>query len=138
MCAERWEKAARYCRQAGHRALGRSAAHEAAPWFEQTLTALRHLAETRETLEQSIDLRIDLRNCQNGLGNLERAYGLLAEAERYAELLNDRRRLGRVLVSMNAYLGFGNNLERAFTVSRRALAIGEEVGDLLLLKMRQY
>ncbi len=130
--AERWEQAARYCRQAGRRALMRSVTHEAVAWFEPGLVALRRLPERRDVLEQVIDLSVDLRSALNGIGELERAFTFLAEAERYAEQIGDQRRLGRVLVSMNSYLAFGNNLERAFTVSRRALTLGTTVDDLLL------
>ena len=129
---EVWEKAVEYCRQAGRRALGRSVLTEAGRWFEQALTALHRLPETPEMLEQSIDLRINLRSAPHVIDYMERAYLSLTEAQRYAEQLGDERRLGRVLVSMNAYLAFGNQLERAMDVSRRALAIGEETDDLLL------
>ena len=59
--AEAWEKAATYLRKAGARAFARSANREAVGYFEQALVALQHLPETRETLEQAIDLRFDLR-----------------------------------------------------------------------------
>src|SRR4029434_8062670 len=54
---ELWEKAVTYFRQAGRKALARSANREAVSCFEQALSAHEHLLETRETLEQAIDLR---------------------------------------------------------------------------------
>jgi hypothetical protein len=39
-----------------------SAYHEAVTSFEQALAALAHLPERRDTIEQAIDLRCDLRN----------------------------------------------------------------------------
>jgi len=129
---ELWEKAVSYCRQAGRRALSRSVPSEAGRWFEQALTALHRLPETPEMLEQSIDLRINLRSAPHVIDHQERAHVSLTEAQRYAEKLGDERRLGRVLVSMNSYLAFGNHLERAMDASRRALAIGEQTDDLLL------
>ena len=59
---EVWDKALAYCRQAGAKAAARSAYREAVAYFEQALTALQHLPEHRETLEQAIDLRLDIRN----------------------------------------------------------------------------
>jgi predicted ATPase len=59
---EVWDKALCYYRQAGAMAETRSAYREAVACFEQALSALQHLPESRSTLEQAIDLRFDLRN----------------------------------------------------------------------------
>ena len=53
---EVWDKALAYCRQAGEKAMARSAYHEAVASFEQALSALPHLPEQRDTREQAIDL----------------------------------------------------------------------------------
>ena len=50
-----------YWQRAGQRALERSAHREAVESFEQALSALPHLPETRATREQAIDLRLALR-----------------------------------------------------------------------------
>ena len=62
MRGEAWGKALAYNRQAGARVAARSAYREAVAYFEQALVALEHLPERRATLEQAIDLRLDLRN----------------------------------------------------------------------------
>ena len=51
------------------KALGRSAYREAAGSFEQALSALRHLPERRDTLEQAIDLRLALRTALHPSGD---------------------------------------------------------------------
>jgi predicted ATPase len=51
---EVWHTAVAACRQAGEKALTRSAYHEAVGYFEQALTALPHLQETRARHEQAI------------------------------------------------------------------------------------
>ena len=51
-----------YLRQAGAKAFARSAHREAVVYFEQALTALSHLPETRGTAEQATDIRFDLGN----------------------------------------------------------------------------
>ena len=56
---EAWEKAVAYLRQAGAKAMARSAYREAAAGFEQALAALRHLPESRARTEQAIDLHLD-------------------------------------------------------------------------------
>jgi predicted ATPase len=59
---EKWPKAVTYLRQAGARALDRSADRKAFAYFEQVLTVLTHLPETREMLEQAVDVRFEIRN----------------------------------------------------------------------------
>ena len=67
---EVWDKALAYCRQAGEKAMARSAYREAVKCFEQALGALPHLPETRDTHEQAIDLRLALRSALTPSGNL--------------------------------------------------------------------
>ena len=54
---EVWDKTLTYCRQAGEKALARSAHREAVGCFDQALSSLAHLPETRDTRVQAIDLR---------------------------------------------------------------------------------
>jgi predicted ATPase len=79
---EVWDKAVTYLRQAGAKALARSANRDAVGCFEQALAALAHVPETRETLEQAIELRFDLRTSLFPLGEFERIFGRLREAGR--------------------------------------------------------
>src|SRR5574337_2178770 len=97
---EVWGKALSYLRQAGAKAASRSALREAVACFEQALGALPHLPEGRDTLEQAIDLRVELRQVLYPLGELGRIFEYLHEAERLAQALDDQRRLGRVSASM--------------------------------------
>src|SRR5215211_3215485 len=48
---EVWDKALIYCRQAGEKAVARSAYREAVGSLEQALSALAHLPETHDTCE---------------------------------------------------------------------------------------
>jgi hypothetical protein len=86
-----WEKAMTYLRQAGVKAFTRSAYRKALTYFEQALTALTHLPETRETRDQAIDVRFDLRNALFPLAQFGRIEGYLLEAERLARTLDDQR-----------------------------------------------
>ncbi len=69
---EVWDKALTYLRQAGAKADARSAFREAASYFEQALTALGHLPESREMREQAVDLHFNLRVSLSPLGERER------------------------------------------------------------------
>ena len=100
---EVWDQAVAYGRQAGTRALARSAYREAVTVFEQALVALQHLPEDRDTLAQAIDLRFDLRHALQPLGAYGRIFDALREAERLAEALGDQRRLGWGAALMTNY-----------------------------------
>ena len=93
---EAWDKALRYCRQAGTRVAAQSAYREAVTYYEQALMALRHLPDSRDLREQAIDVRLDLRTALIVLGDFGRLLDHLREAETLAEALHDHRRLGWV------------------------------------------
>ena len=127
-----WGKAVTYLRQAGSKAALRSAHREAAACLEQALTALGRLPESRETLEQAIDLRFDLRTALIPLGEYERIFESLQKAELVAKALDDPRRLGRVCVYVTSYFREIGEYDRAIESGHQGLAIAERLGDLAL------
>src|SRR5262249_10857636 len=86
---EVWDKALVYWRQAGEKAMARSAYREAVGYFEQALSALPHLPETRATCEQALDLRLALRSALLPSGDVGRILAALREAESLATTLDD-------------------------------------------------
>jgi class 3 adenylate cyclase/tetratricopeptide (TPR) repeat protein len=126
---EVWHKALFYCRQAGAKAMERSAAREVVGWYEQALAALEHLPEHRARREQAIDLRFDLYSAHFLLGQLEHVLHDLHSAETLAEALDDQRRLGRVSVSMANYFLTVGQYNQAITSGQRALALAAASGD---------
>jgi tetratricopeptide (TPR) repeat protein len=129
---EAWQKAVAYLRQAGAKALTRCANREAAASFEQAQAALTHVPQTRETAEQAIDLRFDLRNALWPLGEFEKLLAVLTDAERLAKTLDDPRRLGWVSAYMSANLWITGRPAQARSAAQETLAIGEALGDLPL------
>ena len=129
---EVWEKAVTYLRQAGAKAFARSANREAVARFEQALAALAHLPDTRETLEQAIDLRLHLYPSLNPLGEFEKLGGYLREAEGLARTLADQRRLGWVSVYMAYFLWVTGRSPEARTAAQSAQAIAETLGEVPL------
>ena len=129
---EVWDKALSYCRQAGAKAGDRSAHREAVACFEQALTALRHLPETRATIAQGIDIRFDLRNALQALGAYERIFTYMREAQTLAEALEDQPRLGRVSGYLAAYFNFVGRYDRAIASCQHALALATALGDMTL------
>jgi class 3 adenylate cyclase/tetratricopeptide (TPR) repeat protein len=130
-----WDKAVTYSREAGTRAFARSAHRTAVRYFEQALQALQHLPETPETIGQGIDLRLDLRSSLSPLGDFGRMLDYMQEAERLAEALGDRRRLGLISSFLANYFNVMLDLERAVEYGERAVAIAAELHDTTVMTL---
>ena len=122
-CGESWDKAVRYSREAGAKAMSRSALREARSWYQQAFEALKHISAGREKLEQQIDVHLDLRNVLFLLGDLTGVAEHLHAAESLAENLGERRRWVRTLNFLNSYYGIAGDPERAVQYGERALAL---------------
>jgi class 3 adenylate cyclase len=129
---EVWDKALTYLRQAGVKVEGRAANREAVDYFERSLSALRHLPETRESLEQAIELRFDLRRPLFQLGETDKMLGYLREAAALAETLGDRLRQGWALAQLGGHAWISGNQAEALDLSQRAHDIAVAVPDVAL------
>ena len=121
-----------YWVKAGRLAYARWANREAVKSFEQALHLLEALPETRERLEQAIDLRFDLRTALFQLGEFERVVGYLREAEGLARTLGDQRRLGQLSVYLCHNLWITGHPREALTFGQSAQALAESLGDVPL------
>jgi class 3 adenylate cyclase/tetratricopeptide (TPR) repeat protein len=129
---ELWEKAFHYARQAGARALARSANQEAVAAFEGALAAFPHLPDSPDRRAQAIDLRFDLRMALLPLGALARTFTLLEEAIALAEAGQEQQRLGQAYNHLiNLFLNTGDPV-RALEVGQRALALATGLDDVAL------
>jgi len=126
---ELWEKAVAYLRQAGLRAMARAANREAIAHLEQALATLRRLPETRETIELTIDLRIDIRNALLPLGDRARMADHLREAELLARTLGDQHRLARIATFMVIECLNAGDYDGAVRFGQEALTIARALGD---------
>jgi predicted ATPase len=130
-----WERAVRYLRQAGEKAVARSANREAVAFFEQALTALSHLPESQQTLSEELDIRIALGPCLgavHGDGSREKE-NLYVAARELCLSLDDRPRLFPALwgpwhVSFNR--GF---YREARDLADGLLGLARELGDPVIL-----
>jgi class 3 adenylate cyclase/tetratricopeptide (TPR) repeat protein len=126
---EAWEKAVHYLSEAGNKARERSALRESLSCFEQGLAGLQHLPETRENLEQAVDLRIDLRKTLMILGELERVRDTLLEAHALAKNFGDERRIAWVSALLAHNFWLAGDPDRAIELNESALATADAVGD---------
>jgi class 3 adenylate cyclase/tetratricopeptide (TPR) repeat protein len=126
------DKAVRYLRQAGLKALSRSALENGRVWFEQALAILEKLPESKENIELAIDIRFDLRNALHPLGHLERCLDHLQKVQAQATQLADKRRLGQASSFICQYYRLLGELGPAIEAGERAVAIADELDDLSL------
>jgi len=132
---EAWEKAASYLRQTGDKAWGRSATREAVNAFEHALTALAHLPQVRETLEQAVDLRFLLCGLFDALTEPVRSFQYAREAQVLAAQLDDPLRRGAVVAHLcYAHVMLGEPAA-AIEEGEAALAVATELAaaELILL-----
>jgi class 3 adenylate cyclase/tetratricopeptide (TPR) repeat protein len=125
-----WDKALGYLKQAGDKALARSAVKEAVAYFDQALHALRQLPQTPERAAQEIDLCLELRNALHPLGETDRVLEILSHAQKLAEEAGDDRRLGRIFSLVAQSFRVKGEYTRALETGMRGATIGEALGDL--------
>ncbi len=127
-----WEKAVQYLQQSGSKASERQAFSEAVLLFEQALTALTHLPENTNKIERAIDLRFDIRNALQPLGERQRIYTYLSEAKAMAESIGDERRSGWVKSYLTDHFWILGKYRDAVETGEGAIEIAEHVSDLRL------
>ncbi len=127
-----WDRALSFFREAATHALSRSGYREATACLEQALEALRHVREARPTLEDEVDIRLELRTALYPLGEQERTLTYLREAQPLAEQLGDERRLGRIAAYLCVAFRRLGDLDRAIEAGERALSGAAAVDDVAL------
>jgi class 3 adenylate cyclase/tetratricopeptide (TPR) repeat protein len=129
---QQWGRALVYLRQSGARAFSCSAYRLAASWFERALAVLPHLPADRATIEEGINIRLDLRSALSPLGQFGRMLECLREAESLARELGDGRRLAQIASYLANYFQVMGDLESAVEHGQRALDIAVREEDVAI------
>jgi tetratricopeptide (TPR) repeat protein len=129
---ELWPEAVPALREAGLRALARSAHREAVIHLERALAALSHLPEGAQARALAIDLRLDMAPALSGAARYGDLQQRMLEAEPLAEASGDRIRQGRVLLRLSQAVRMFGDYARATDVGHRAVAVAETTGDVAL------
>ena len=129
---KRWAKAVDYLRRAGAKAFALSTNREAVSYLEEALTALRQLPTDEQPPELAVDLRFELRNALQPLGELEAMRRHLLEAHEAATALGDRRRLGRAAAYLADHFRLTGDHAEALRWGQQALDVAAGLGDLAL------
>ena len=126
MRGDAWAEAVVYSRQAGEKAMARSAHREAVSYFEQAIHALAHLPDSRDTREQAIDLRLALRSALHPCGELRRAMACVGEAEILATALDDPPRLAEVSVALSLHCYLSGAYSEAIAAATRVATLAPD------------
>jgi predicted ATPase len=132
---EVWDKALTYLREAGTKALMRSANAEAIAYFTQGLDLVQKLPATRERMRQEMELLLALGQAHQAAKGLaaseaEKAY---SRARDLAEQVGERTELFRALWGLWLYTSWRGRLGAARPIAEELLAVAERQGDRALL-----
>ncbi|HTY77462.1 MAG TPA: AAA family ATPase [Candidatus Bathyarchaeia archaeon] len=130
LAGELWTTAVGSCRRAARVAERRGARTQAAGFLEAALAALAHLSGDPDTVATGIDLRFELRNALDPIGDNQRVLRTLDEALRLAEGADDRPRIARACSFLAHALRLEGEPLRAVEMGERALALAEALGEL--------
>ena len=126
--AELWDKGFIYNRQAGEKALGRSANREALAAFEQALAALARQPKTPETIRQAIDLRVFLELPLIALTEHRLLLTIMKEAEALVREIDDPSRECLVLAYLCEAHSIAGEWRVGIDYGRRAVQLADRIG----------
>ena len=118
--------------------MARSAHREAVGYFEQALSALAHLPEPRDTLEQAIDLRLALRSA---LSARSATLGVSWRSARGRDPRCSPRRpasAGTGLGFLSLHFYFRGAYDQAIAAAQRALALATASGEVVLQALANH
>jgi len=98
--------------------------------FERALAALARLPESRDTLRQGLDLRLNLHGPLSLLLEFERIFNNLCAAETLAQNLGEQQSLVQVYCAMTNYLRMTGEPDRALALAERALTLVAPLEDV--------
>jgi class 3 adenylate cyclase/predicted ATPase/ribosomal protein L40E len=133
--AELWEEAVEYLHQAGKKAAARSATREAIARFEQALEVLRHLPDNNETIEEAINIRVDLAPALmatkgHGAPEVEETYN---KARELCQRLGEMPQLFPILWGLSRVYNSRGELQASLDLSEQLLSTAQRLKDPALL-----
>ncbi len=130
-----WERAVVYLHKAGVAAVRRSAHRDAITYFEQALESLEHLPENRQTLEQAINIRVDLGPALIAIRGftVPEVKTVYSQAREMCERLGDTPQLFPVLWGLSRVYNFRGEAQSARELGEQLLTLAQRVQDPALV-----
>jgi class 3 adenylate cyclase/tetratricopeptide (TPR) repeat protein len=133
-----WDKALDYLKRSGIKATSLYANEDAVRFFERALTVLKKLPETRDSLEQAVDLRFQLRNALLPLGETDRILRCLDELDPILVRLGDKLRSAQYAAYRCNHHSLIGEQRRAIEFAETAIRLAREHGDRAILGESLY
>jgi class 3 adenylate cyclase/tetratricopeptide (TPR) repeat protein len=131
--AQDWVRSLQYLRSAADRAADRSAPNEVVRLLDGALTALSQARPEDASADLEVDIRLSMAFPLVQLGNLTRTAQEVERLEALEPHCTDRGRQGQVAVFVCSQRWLSGEHRKALDIGRRALAIGAELDDPLIL-----
>jgi tetratricopeptide (TPR) repeat protein len=126
---EDWQRAQKYNRHAGIKALSFSAYKEAQSYFEKALESLTKLPRTRDSILQEIDLHFNMRAALFPLGRHEEWVEHVRATEPLAKEVGDKARLANCYNYLSTHLWTRGRHKEAIKLCEEGLGLAESAGD---------
>jgi len=123
-----WQRAFKYCQEAGLKAYSHSAYEQAQSYFEDALTAIKKLPPKKIRIEQEIDLRFNMRSPLVALGRHEEWGAWIRGAEPLARKINDDARLSNILNYLSSLHWIQGQHRKAIELGEKALNFADRSG----------
>jgi class 3 adenylate cyclase/tetratricopeptide (TPR) repeat protein len=133
--AELWDKAYAYARQAGEKALARSASQEAIDMIHSALAAAAQLPETPELLRQMVDLRMMVELPLVTRGEFSSLMDNATAAMTIVRRIDDPIRLARALAFLGEACALNGRTLEALEHGRRSVSLAEQTEKAQLIAM---
>lgn len=138
LSGEIWDKAATYCRRAGAKALQRSAHREAIEFLERQVESLARMPGSRQSHEQEIDTRLNLRSAYGATGDVRKMHDNLRLAQELAESIGDETRLAWTSIFGMSVVEFPRDRRAGIVAVEKAGKFAETNDNVALLCMASF
>jgi len=130
--AENWKKALGYLKRSGEGAVSRGAFRQAVEFYNRGLDVVQNIPNRPERVALKINMLFLLRNALQPLGDRQRIYSVLMEAENLAASVQDRHLGAWVQSYLTDHFWIVGEYENSIEAGARALKVSMASNDLKL------
>lgn len=131
--SDEYEKAQKYLRLSGDKAMRNHSAWEALRLYQETMNILGQMPESEDNKREQLEVVRSIYTPVLYLGYPEEYLAILQQGERLSNELGDERSLAWVYSMMGRYYAFAGNAQESLIYLERALEVAREMEDVHLM-----